>query len=336
MAARAAGPCLAEPTTSDAAAGSRLGALPGRVGGGFDRRRSHPLTPGVGAAVHDHRRAGDVATTRRARGRRSSRRPLRPARPSHRHLIGEPVDRPPGRRTAGCPRSGSARRRRRSRGPRSGTTRSTATPPSSRGRSRHRRMRHHRDPSPRTEAQEEDDASAPRDHPAGRDLVREIHGASTFSRCTARKPLSCDVLGRGGELTAGVVHQDVDARRSAHRPHRGTRRPGRARARRRASPARPAVRLQLGAHLLQRLRTAPADRDARPRACELARGGAADAGATPGDDGDRAVVGIGVSGERNASSIAAVWRSGDPVAGACSPRGRPLRAAERISRGGVG
>ena len=130
--------------------------------------------PRVGAPVHDHRRAGDVATTGARRGRRSSRRPPRasparrigtcsanPSTTSWPPYCSTPSVwiRPGGDADRADPEAGPLVRQRRGH--------------RLQGRSRHRRMSHHRDPSPGAEAQEEHDAAAPRDHPARRDLVRQ-------------------------------------------------------------------------------------------------------------------------------------------------------------------
>ena len=181
---------------------------------------------------------------------------------------------------------------------------------------------------------EEHDAASPRDHPSGRDLVREMPGGVDVQPVHGAQSLELDRLGRRGELAAGVVHQDVDgaealidrieehgdlrglAHVAGHRQHV------------------PPVRLQLGAHLLQRLGTAPADRDARSRASEFPRGGAADAGAAPVTIATAPAFASAFSGERNPSSIAAVWRSGDVGCRGVLALRQPR--AERFSRGGVG
>jgi hypothetical protein len=110
------------------------------------------------------------------------------------------------------------------------------------------------------------------------------------------EPLQRDVLGRGRELSARVVHEDVD--RAEPFPH-GIEEPvdlvGLADVAR-ARQDRSSGGLELGTDGLERLGSPSADRHRGARSRQFPRDGAADPGPATRHDRDRAFVGVGGEG----------------------------------------
>ena len=101
-----------------------------------------------------------------------------------------------------------------------------------------------------------------RDHPALRHALRHVPRGVDVQPMDGPHPLERDRLERRRELPAGVVHQDVDPRRTVRPPRRGT--PSTCSASRTSRGHRQALRpggLELAADGLERLGPATADRD---------------------------------------------------------------------------
>ena len=135
------------------------------------------------------------------------------------------------------------------------------------------------------------------------------HGASTFNRCTARKPFS-PICSKGRrELSSGVVDEDVDRLRTARRPRRGSASTcsGSRTSQVIASTSRPAASSS-AARGLDRLRPPAADRDARAGPGELSSRCSADARcrrrsrSRPGRQ-----LASSASGDRNSSTMRAEY-----------------------------
>src|SRR6185437_5314774 len=126
-----------------------------------------------------------------------------------------------------------------------------------------------------------DDPAAVRDHPALRDRLGEEPGRVEVQAPHRPPAAGRDVLGRGGELAAGVVHEAVDPAEARH-----------------ALLDQPGAHLRLAdvarehdagvsdeaSGLLQRLGPAAGDHHAETVAVKGDRGRAADAGPAPRDD----------------------------------------------------
>src|SRR3954469_25238447 len=240
------------------------------------------LTPGVGAAVDHDRRARDVAAAvARQEGDRGGDL-LSGAGPAHRDLVGERVDHvlaavledPLGLDHARRDADGAdTEARPLERDP--GGEGFEAAPG-------HRRRHDLWDPAARAEAEEGDEAGSLRDHPALGDSGSHVPGRVDVQPVDRAEPLERGVLEAGGELTAGVVDQDIDPV--------GLRR-DRVKERADLLGLADVARLleapvaKFIGHRRDRLRTSPADRDAPAGRNDGASGRRADPRATTGHDG---------------------------------------------------
>ena len=151
------------------------------------------------------------------------------------------------------------------------------------GAARHRGVHHRRDRRSGAESEERDEPRVLRDHPAVRHLLGDLPGRVDVQPVHGAEALQRDVSERRRELSAGIVHEDVDAlvlhsdRVEERRNLIGLADIAR---HRRASVA------ELLRDRRDRLGATAADRDAAARGDDRAGGGGADPGAATGHDGD--------------------------------------------------
>ena len=155
------------------------------------------------------------------------------------------------------------------------------------------------DPAPRREAEEDDQPARARDHRAVGDLAGQLPDGVEVEAADRPQPLRAHLLGRRGELTAGVVDEDVNGAEALQgRVEQGGDLPGLAQVARKGEAFR-TVALQLLADRLERLDPAAADRHPGAGGGEGARRRPADPGAAAADQGDPAPVGVRRQGGRH-------------------------------------